>query len=294
MLQRPFGTTGLHVSAIGLGAGHIGDPAQPEIEVDRLLHGALALGITLIDTARGYGASEDRIGRLLAKHRDRFVLSSKCGYGIAGHRDWTGQCIAAGIDEALKLLHTDRIDIMHLHSCPAEVLRQGDVIEALQHAQHAGKVRVVAYSGENADLEYAIECGAFGSIQCSVNVCDQRGLDGLVKRAAQAGLGVIAKRPLANAFWRHADRPEGNYCLPYWERARAMNLAPPEGMDWAEFAMRFAAYAPGVSSVIVGTGKLENLRHNTKVAGLGPLPAEVFDAACAAFQRCDADWVGQV
>jgi aryl-alcohol dehydrogenase-like predicted oxidoreductase len=87
MERRPFGRTGLTVPSLGFGAGHVGDPALAEAEVERLLHGALDLGVTLIDTARSYGLSEERIGRHLAGRRDEFILSTKIGYGIPGYED---------------------------------------------------------------------------------------------------------------------------------------------------------------------------------------------------------------
>ncbi len=102
MTPRPFGNTGLQVSPLGLGAGHIGDSEKDEADVAALLSAALYAGVTLFDTARGYGLSEERIGRFLAglsaARRDQVVVSSKCGYGIAGQEDWTGGCVRAGVD----------------------------------------------------------------------------------------------------------------------------------------------------------------------------------------------------
>src|SRR5437762_4467927 len=121
MELRALGGTGVIVSALGLGAGPVGELS--EMEAAALLGGALDLGVSLIDTARSYGASEERIGRHLAHRRGEFVLSTKCGYGIEGVPDWTGECIDRGVDEALRRLRTDRVDVMHLHSCPLDVLR---------------------------------------------------------------------------------------------------------------------------------------------------------------------------
>ncbi len=100
-MERAFGKQGFSVSALGLGAGPIGDPALDEAQVGALLNQALDLGITLIDTARSYGLSEERIGRHLAHRRHQFILSTKVGYGIRGHKDWTYACVSAGIDAAL-------------------------------------------------------------------------------------------------------------------------------------------------------------------------------------------------
>ena len=79
MESRPFGNTGLEVSAVGLGTGQIGDPKLGEDLVEELLLGALDAGVTLIDTARSYGLAEERIGRHLKHRRDEFVLATKGG-----------------------------------------------------------------------------------------------------------------------------------------------------------------------------------------------------------------------
>jgi aryl-alcohol dehydrogenase-like predicted oxidoreductase len=315
MLTRPFGTTGLTVSALGLGAGQVGTASLSEDAAAALLNGALDAGITLIDTAKGYGLSEERIGKHISHRRDLFVLSSKCGYGVPGVPDWTGPCITAGIDAALRVLRTDRIDIMHLHSCPIEVLKQGDVVNALGRARDAGKIRCAAYSGENEALQWAAASGQFQSLQTSVNICDQRSLRDVLPGAAKSGLGVIAKRPIANGFWRHAARPMGNYCETYWKRAKEMGLAggtgaagAPDadrvtwgnapsisgGTAWDEFALRFSAFAPGVCTVIVGTASLEHLRHNAEVIGRGPLTVSVVDAMTARFDQYGKAWPGEV
>ena len=92
MTPRPLGQTGLGVSPIGFGAMHF-DGIDDEVEVSRLLNGALDMGVTLIDTARGYGRSEARIGRHIAHRRRAYVLSTKFGYGVDGIPDWTYACI---------------------------------------------------------------------------------------------------------------------------------------------------------------------------------------------------------
>jgi aryl-alcohol dehydrogenase-like predicted oxidoreductase len=293
MRQRPFGRTGLSVPALGFGAGHVGDPAFSEEEVGRLLHGALDLGVTLFDTARSYGLSEERIGRHLAGRRQGFVLSTKVGYGIPGYDDWTGPVITAGVDAALGRLRTDHIDIVHLHSCPRETLERGDVIAALHSAVAAGKVRVAAYSGDNAPLEWAVASGAFGSIELSINLVDQRGLDRILPAARERGLGAIAKRPAANAPWRFAERPAAADVALYWDRWRALGLDP-SPYDWTELALRFTAWQEGVDCAIVGTGKLEHLRQNVEQVEKGPLPADVAAAIRAAFDAHGASWDGQI
>ncbi len=293
MHTRPFGQTGLTVSALGFGAGHIGSPEMSEDDAGTLLNLAVDLGVTFIDTARGYGLSEERIGRHLAHRRGDFVLATKCGYGIDGVEDWTPACVTAGIDAALRRLNTDYIDVMLFHSCPRHVLERPGLIEALEAAVQAGKVRVTGYSGENEDLAYALATERFGAIECSVNPFDLRTLDTLVREAAARGVGVIAKRPLGNAPWRFADRPHGNYAEEYWLRMKTMGFdsAP---LAWDEFALRFSAFAEGVGTAIAGTGNAANLRRNVAIVEAGPPPGELVRSLRAAFTAHGAGWTGQV
>jgi aryl-alcohol dehydrogenase-like predicted oxidoreductase len=287
MEQRLFGSTGLTVSALGLGAGQVGQDSVSEDVAAHLLNGALDAGVTLIDTARGYGLSEERIGRHLAGRRDEFVLSSKGGYDIDGLENWTGMAVTAGIDRALRLTRSERIEIFHLHSCPVSDLERGDLQDALDAAVAAGKIGVAAYSGDNEHLAYAVDSGRFSSIETSVNVADQWNLRHVVGRRPE--LGVIAKRPLANAPWRFHERPVGDYAELYWERLRELALDP-AGLAWDELALRFTAYAPGVHSSITGTASLEHLLRNIAILERGPLPRDVLDQIDAAWQRVGADW----
>ena len=292
MIQNPLGRTGLAVSALGFGAMHLHDERTTEAEAGALLNQVLDAGITLIDTARGYGLSEARIGRHIARRRGEFLLSTKVGYGVEGQPDWTYDCIVQGVERALRLMNTDHLDIVHLHSCPLPVLQQGDVVRALQDCRDSGKLRVAAYSGDNAEVDFAIESGAFGSLQTSISLCDQAHLKTRAARADHAGMGVIAKRPLAGAVWRHAERPGDFAEGRYWERFQAMGL--PMQDDWADVALRFVAFHSGAASAIIGTARPENLRRNLDTIARGPLPAALAVGLRAAFGRHGDAWPGLI
>jgi aryl-alcohol dehydrogenase-like predicted oxidoreductase len=289
---RALGATGLIVSELGLGAGPLGDPHLDDAAADRLIRAAVDLGITLIDTAPSYGRSEVRIGAALRGLRSRVLLSTKLGYGVPGVPDWTGPCITAGVDAALARLGTAWMDIAHLHSCPRDVLERGDVVEALEGAVRAGKVRVPAYSGDGDALAWAIDSGRFGVVQCSVNLADQRALDAAIPRANQRGVAVLAKRPLANFAWRHAARPDAPDRAAYWERLRAMGLPAPD-VDPAEYALRFVLAQP-ISAALVGTTDLVHLRAAVASAARGPLDDAALAHARDAFRRHDRGWDGVI
>lgn len=289
---RPLGRTGILVPAVGLGAGPLGAPRLTEWEAARLIHDALDLGVTLFDTAPSYGASEARLGRALRGRRHEAVVVTKGGYGVAGVPDWTPECIARGVDQALERLATDHLEAFLLHSCPRERLARGDLLEPLVRARAAGKVRAVGYSGDGDALAWAVRCRELDVVECSVNLFDQEALASSVPEAASRGMGVLAKRAMANAVWRHASRPERPDLATYWDRLHAMVHEGTPGLDI--LSIRFATCTPGVTTALFGTTSLEHLRAIVRYAADGPLPRETYDMLRACFAQHGKDWPGVV
>ena len=290
---RPFGDTGLKASVLGFGGGHLGSSRLDDEGARRLVDTALDLGVTFLDTARGYGDSEERLGRYLRGRRDQVVLSTKVGYDVEGERDWTAAAVTKGVDRALRTLQTDVLDVVFLHSCSLDVLKDGAVVEALLECREAGKVRVPAYSGENEELAWAAQSGAFGALQTSVNLVDQWSARKVLPEAADRGLGIVAKRPVANVAWRHESRPEGVYGELYWERFQSLGLQPGTD-DWVGTAIRFAAFTPGVTTAIVGTSKPANLAAAVEAIERGPLSEDERLRWEEAFTPHLEEWPGDV
>ncbi len=293
MLYRNLGKSDIKVSVLGYGAGHIGDDKLSEKEIDILLNNIADQGVNFFDTARGYGMSEERMGKYLANRRDELIYSTKVGYGIENQTDWTYGCVKEGINNALRNLKTDYIDIVHLHSCDLEILKNGEVIEALLDAKTEGKLRLAAYSGENQDLDYAINLGLFDVIQTSINIFDQNGIDKYIKNAKQRSMGIIAKRPLANVPWIYDEQPFGNYCEEYWIRMKEMALKYAKD-DYAEIALRFSAFTEGVSTCIAGTTNLDHLKENIRILGKGALDESEYNYIRKQFENKEKNWIGQV
>lgn len=297
--RRPLGRTGLEVSALGLGAAQIGEHEYSEEHAGTLLNRAVDMGVTLIDTARGYGLSEARIGRHLSWRRHDYVLCTKVGYGVEGQQDWTPACVEAGVERALRAMRTDYLDVVLLHSCPRQTLQDGQLIEALRGQVRQGKVRAVGYSGEGDALEFAAQDARFDVLECSINITDQRSLSGALRVAQARGAGVIAKRPMANAPWRFKHRPVDDYAEVYWARLQALELEPlrrSAGLSWPELALRFALSWPAQAhSAIVGTANLEHLHRNVHMVNQGPLPQALLSAIAQRFEDCaKSDWIGQI
>ncbi|MDP1623596.1 MAG: aldo/keto reductase [Bacteroidales bacterium] len=293
MEYTDFGNTGIKVSRLGFGAGHIGNQDTDERSIEHLLNAVLDHGITLIDTARSYGESEQRIGRYLSHRRGEFILSTKVGYTFSDKPDWSYDATMGSLHESLIRLKTDYIDIVHLHSCDKQVLEHGEATAALEKAKVQGKIRVVAYSGENDALAYAIQSGQFGSLQCSVNLFDQNSLISRVPEAVARGMGIIAKRPLGNAVWRYDSRPNGHGHAVYFDRLHQLNLDL-HGLTWNELSIRYAAFSPGVSSIITGTMKSEHLADNIRFLEKGRLPDEIIRHIESRFIEKGTGWDGLI
>ena len=277
------------MTPLGFGAMQIGDPDIDEAAAARLLNEVLDAGIGLIDTARSYALSEQRIGRHLAARRDEFLLSTKLGYGVDGCEDWTYECIRLGVDRALATLATDHIDVAHLHSCPADVLRDNGVLDALAMAREQGKIRCAAYSGDNEALSVAMESGMVQSVQASVSLFDQSNLRSRLTFARDNGIPVLVKRTLGGAPWRSAPDlapPEAELHRRY--QAMAAFLPPPEEM--ADTVLRFAAYASGVTCVLVGGTRIDHLRSNIAAVERGPLSDSMLARIDEAWLRSGTGW----
>ncbi len=189
------------------------------------------------------------------------------------------------------------MDLVQLHSCSEDELRKGDVIAALQEARRKGCTRYIGYSGDGPAARYAIECGAFDTIQTSVSIADQEAIDTTIPLAYERGLGIIAKRPIANAAWRHAERLGETYHRPYWERLQRLDYEfLREGSETAAaVALQFTLSVAGVDTALVGTARPGRIRGNAGLVAAGPLHDRDYEAIRARWRAvADAGWGGQV
>jgi aryl-alcohol dehydrogenase-like predicted oxidoreductase len=266
----------MRVSPVGLGAGPLGDLALDDRVAARVIHAALDAGVNLVDTAPSYGASEDRIGRALLDRRERVLVVTKGGYGVPGVSDWTPEVLHAGVEQALRRLRTDRIDVFLLHSCDRATLERGDLITALVDLRKSGKVRAIGYSGDGAALAFATACTDLDVLECSVNLVDREALR-LVD-----GRGVLAKRAMANAG-------EG----PYAQRFRTL-FEEGSPSAWDELAVRWAAHQNGVACALVGTKNPEHIVKAMEYASRGPLPSERRSWLERRYEERGRDWTGVI
>jgi aryl-alcohol dehydrogenase-like predicted oxidoreductase len=314
---RAFGATDMRVSVLGLGAAEIGFGDTPEKTVDALLGTAFDSGLNVIDTAECYMDSEEKLGRVLGGRRKQCFLFTKCGHadrprpaGLATRAarklwrpiiraaggalpDWHPRLLEQSIERSLRRLRTDCVDLIQLHSCSEEILRRGAVIEVLQRARKAGKARYIGYSGDGPAALFAVQSGQFDALETSLNIADQQVLDLTLPLAREARLGVIAKRPIANAVWKDTRRPENSYHHVYWNRLQALRYGFLQKPGAVAVSLGFTVSAPGVHTAIVGTTKPQHVRENAGLVAK-PLERSQIEAIRERWKQvAGPDWIGQ-
>lgn len=288
----------MDVSVLGFGGAEIGFEGATPATVEQLLNSALDAGLNVIDTAECYEQSEELIGQSVSRRREEFFLFTKCGHprGV-GSEDWSIPSILESIERSLRRLQTDCLDLVQLHSCSEAVLRKGDAIAALQTARERGYTRFIGYSGDSRAARYAVECGAFDTLQTSINIADQESIELTVPLARDKDMGVIAKRPIANAAWKAGHKPIDSYQHTYWDRLRKLGYEFIEGRPLEHsisFALRFTLSVPGVHTAIVGTTNPERWQQNARLLESGALAEAEFSAIRERWEDvAPRTWVGQ-
>lgn len=298
---RPLGATGESVTILGFGAMELrGAPRAPELadeDAGRLLNAVLDGGINIIDTSIDYGRSEELIGRYLSARRDEFFLASKCGCPLVSPpppalppypHDYSPQNIRAGIEQSLRRLDTDYLDLVQIHISPSrEVLEANDTIATLNTLRDEGKVRFLGMSATLPNLADHIEMGVFDVFQIPYSVL-QREHEELISRAAAAGAGTFIRggaargAPAPDKDW--SKGPSGvaeGEAEHRWESSGIDELLGE--MSRIEFTLRFTLSHPGLSTTIVGTSRLDHLAANIAMAEKGPLPRDLYEQAKARF-----------
>jgi aryl-alcohol dehydrogenase-like predicted oxidoreductase len=300
MQTVPFGSTGFSATRLGVGLSEIRG-AGPE-KASQVLNKALDSGINFLDTSTCYGDSEDLVGGAVSSRRDEYFLATKAGHANehTTGEPWTYEIVVSSIDASLRRLQTDHLDLVQLHSCEIDVLEEGGVIRALEEARDAGKTRFIGYSGDNDAAHWAVDSGKFNTLQTSFNLVEQKAhTSGLLKKAAAGGMGVIAKRPIANAVWGVARREghEGEvtgYGAVYFDRALEMTDlgaidGEPDNAILASLGFTFAH--PEVSVAIVGTANDTHMASNIEMANAGvDIPGTVVDELHRRYQQLGSDW----
>jgi aryl-alcohol dehydrogenase-like predicted oxidoreductase len=293
MEVRNLGVSGLRVSLVGLGCNNFGGRIGLD-EARSVVHKALDLGITLLDTADSYGnrgGSEEALGALLGERRKDIVLATKFGMPMDDSRVLAGasrRYVMTAVEASLRRLKTDWIDLYQLHT-PDDLTPIEETLRALDDLIRQGKVRYVGNSNFAAWQAVAAHWSArhhnlnrFVSCQNEYSLIKRDIETELVPAMAACGLGLLPYFPLASGllsgkYRRQAPPPPGTrlarmkglaerYLTPAnWTMVeRLEDFCASRGHGLLELAFSWLAARPAVASVIAGATKPEQLEQNVK------------------------------
>ena len=287
----------MDVAVLGFGGAEIGIDGSPYKTVELLLNSAVDAGMNVVDTAECYETSEEMIGRAISHRRKDFFLFTKCGHASGFDLpDWNPRMLELQIERSLQRLRVEYVDLLQIHSCSQAILEKGEVIEVVQSAKASGRTRFIGYSGDGPNAVYAIETGIFDVLQTSVNIADQQVLDRVLPMAVARNLGVIAKRPIANAAWKTGKQPVSEYHHEYWRRLGELQYDFLQGdlHNAVSTAFRFTLAQPGVTTAIVGTTNPQRWAENARMLDSGPLDPALIQTIRDRWKAvAKQDWVGQ-
>lgn len=306
MEYRKLGRSGAEVSVIGFGCwetgGEYGD--YDESSIIQAVHRALDLGVTLYDTARGYGygRSEELLARALGDHRKDIFLVTKVGIekDAQGHyyRDSSRECLMAGLESSLKALNTDAVDLLLVH-WPDRSRPWEEPMETLAEIVRTGKARHVGVSNFHSD-ELRICAGLTHLItnQVGYNILDRRWEAEMFPTAEELGIGIMAYGPLAHglltgtmtgaAMGKGDWRSHGSFFgqpllapenLPANLRVveRLGEIARALGVSLPELAVAWVLRKPSVGVALTGVRNPSEIEQNVGAAGVA-LDAATLDA----------------
>jgi len=259
MKHRRLGKTGLEVSVVGFGAIKL--PQVSEEEAVEMLNRALDLGMNFVDTARNYKDSEHKIGVALSGRRSEFYLATK----TAG-RD--AESAKRDLEESLKQLRTDYIDLYQLHSVSEpetykQVMSKGGALEAMKEAREQGIVRHIGITIHRSisNMKAAIQSGEFETIMVAYSPLDQENVEKeILPMAQEHDLGVIIMKPLSGGHLKSGDDE---------------NAPRPDPI--VQGALRFIISNDAVSVVIPGMMSVAHVEDNAAVGDMEPMTDEEKD-----------------
>ena len=281
MNYRTLGRTGLSVSALALGTvelgldyginapGHFGRPS--EATAAALIDAALAAGINLLDTARGYGESEAVLGRLLRGRRDQVVLATKASAhlpdGTVPSAKALRHHLVAQLEESLRLLQTEAVDLWQIHNVDARVLaEQETVAETFAAMQAAGKIRWTGGSFYGAALpETALRTNLFDVIQVTYSLFDQRIVDSVLPLAREQKVGALVRSVLLKGALTERAEHLPDHLAELRTRSRHFRQLVQEQAPQftpAQAALAFVLANEEIGSALVGMRTADELADN--------------------------------
>ena len=275
-----FGNTNIQVTRLGYGALEIRLRHISENEVNNLLNLVLDSGINFIYTSIDYENSEELIGRHISHRRKEFFLASKCGCPVGFEKDhvFTKDNIVAGINQSLKRMKTDYLDLVQLHSSLSKnQIEKNDVIQTLLDIKKEGKVRFIGSSSTLPFLADHVAMGVFDAFQIPYSALN-RDHEEWITTAFNSGAGTIIRGGVSRG---EGENPTEQENKGEWENYSKANLDDllSDGESRTAFLLRFVLSHPHLNTTIVGTKNLEHFKENINTANKGKLSEDIYEEA---------------
>ncbi|MCL1894937.1 MAG: aldo/keto reductase [Clostridiales bacterium] len=293
MKYRKLGGSDLEVSVIGQGTWAMGDDFFGEIDKDeciKAIHASIDAGVNFVDTAAGYGAdgaSEKVVGDAIHDRRDKVILSTKCGilrmYGEY-IKCLSTTTIRGEIEDSLRRLRTDYIDLYHIHWPDYNFGIEG-ALDLLVELKKEGKIREIGVSNFSVDeLKTGIERAGIVSVQPPFSMLNRVSVEnGVIPFAIENGLGVTAYGSLGGGILTGVmEKPEQGgkeqrgafypfYEEPLWSKCQELiavlrGVADGKGVSVAEISVAWAIAQPGITVSLMGGVRPEESAQNAKAA----------------------------
>jgi len=270
MQYRTLGKTGLNVSILSFGASSLGGVFRDidEQEAIRTVHTAVDLGINFIDVSPYYGLTkaETVLGKaLLEIPRDKYFLATKVGRYGAAEFDFSAARVKASIDESLRRLNVDHIDLIQCHDIEFGDLDQivNETVPALREIQKSGKVRAVGITGLPLHIfEYVATRVEVDSIlsYCHYSLNDTA-LEGSLSFLESKHLGIISASPLSMGLLTQRGAPSWHPAGQEIQQAcaRAAAHCQSRGADISKLALQFSLAQPRIHTTLVGSASPANM-----------------------------------
>lgn len=283
-----LGQTNINVSSIGLGTVEIGLPygigvknLPTDAEAERILKSAVEMGITYIDTARGYGVAEERIGKFGISYLPGVIVGTKCAQFLEQGEDPRGQKleqrIRREVEESLRRLRVDSLALLQLHGGSKEQIERGELTDIVRRLIKEGKVQHagIATRGTSAPAA-AIKSDFFATIQTAYSILDQRMSSSILPQTEANNIGIINRSVLLKGALTPAAEQLPPELAPLKKNvARAAQIAAGLGLDLPTLALRFVLSNKAVSVALIGTVTPSHLESALAAAKAGPLPEDV-------------------
>lgn len=278
MIYRVLGNTSLKVSALSFGASSLGGVFKPvdEAEAIRTVHTALDFGINFIDVSPfyGYTKAETVLGKALKGiPRDRYYLATKVGRYVDAEFDFSASRVTASMDESLRRIQVDYVDIIQSHDNEYGDLDQvvNETIPALRRLQEQGKARFVGVTGYPLKIFRHILSKTTADTILSYNhyALNDTTLESLLPFLEERNVGVINASPVSQGLLTNQGIPEWHPAPEDVRRvcAEAAAFCRSRGSDIAKLAIQFSVANPRIHTTLVGTANPQNLQKNVKWIG---------------------------